>query len=60
MNDNVHTLQELTSSGVNVTGIVDNVVSMCVAIYNNIFYYFMTLAYNMRFLGFKSLLISIQ
>ena len=31
-NDNVHTLQELTSSGVDVTGIVYDAVSMSVAI----------------------------
>ena len=30
--DNVHTLQELTSCGVDVTGIVYDIVSMCVAI----------------------------
>ena len=31
-NGDVHTLQQLTSSGVDVTGIVDDKVSMCVAI----------------------------
>ena len=30
-NGNIHTLQELTSSGVDVTGIVNGYVSMCVA-----------------------------
>ena len=32
LSSNIHTLQEITSSGVDVTGIVDRV-SMCVASY---------------------------
>ena len=35
---NVHTLQELTSSSVDVTGIIDDDVSMCVTIQYTVYY----------------------
>ena len=35
--NNVHTLQEFISKGVNVTGIIDDEVSMCVAIQVDIY-----------------------
>ena len=38
MDENVDTLQELTSSGVDVTGIIDDV-SMCVTIQYTVYYF---------------------